>query len=60
MKKYIDCFFESEKSDKLKRRKELRIKIAKVHDTLYKYSHEKLHKFVEIKELAFILEYFFQ
>jgi len=60
MKKHIDYFFDANQSDKLKRRKELRIKVDKVHDTLYKYSHEKLNKFVEIKELAFIYEYFFQ
>lgn len=60
MKKHIDFFFDANQSDKLKRRKELRIKVDRVHDTLYKYSHEKLNKFVEIKELAFIYQYFFQ
>jgi len=59
MKKYIDTFFDSESADKLKKWKDLWFKISKVHDTLYKYSHEKLNKFVEIKELAFIYEYFF-
>ena len=60
MKKNIDCFFDSEKADNLKWWKELRVKVSKVHDTLYKYSHEKLKKFVEVKELAYIMEYFFQ
>lgn len=59
MKKYIDTFFDSDAVDKLKRWKDLRFRVSKVHDTLYKYSHEKLNKFVEIKELAFIYEYFF-
>lgn len=58
MNKNIDTFFEAEKDQRIKKRKELRAKINKVHDVLYKYSHEKLEKFLQVKELAFIFLYF--
>ncbi len=59
MNKFIDTFFEAEHADRIKKRKELRGKVNKVHDTLYKYSHEKLNKFLVVKELALIYNYFF-
>lgn len=54
MSKHVDQFFESEKSERVKRRKVLRAQIKKVHEVLYKYSHEKMEQFVKIPELAFI------
>lgn len=58
MTKHIDSFFEADKDQRIKIRKELRAKINKVHDVLYKYSHEKLDKFLQVKELAYIFLYF--
>jgi|JI9StandDraft_1071089.scaffolds.fasta_scaffold189815_2 hypothetical protein len=58
MNKHIDTFFESEKENRIKKRKELRAKINKVHDVLYKYSHEKLEKFLSVKELAYLFLYY--
>lgn len=58
MSKGVDQFFESEKSERVKRRKVLRAKIKKVHDVLYKYSHEKMEFFLSLPELAFIFSYF--
>jgi len=58
MTKNIDSFFEADKDQWIKKRKELRAKINKVHDVLYKYSHEKLDKFLQVKELAYIFLYF--
>lgn len=58
MTKNIDSFFEADKDQRIKKRKELRAKINKVHDVLYKYSHEKLDKFLQVKELAYIFLYF--
>jgi hypothetical protein len=58
MNKNIDTFFDADKDQRIKKRKELRAKINKVHEVLYKYSHEKLDKFLQIKELAFIFLYF--
>lgn len=58
MTKNIDSFFEADKDQRIKKRKELWAKINKVHDVLYKYSHEKLDKFLQVKELAYIFLYF--
>jgi len=58
MSKGVDQFFESEKSERVKRRKVLRAKIKKVHEVLYKYSHEKMEFFLSLPELAFIFSYF--
>lgn len=58
MNKHIDTFFDVEKDLRIKKRKELRAKINKVHDVLYKYSHEKLDKFLQVYELAYIFIYY--
>lgn len=58
MSKGVDQFFESEKTERVKRRKVLRAKIKKVHDVLYKYSHEKMEFFLSVPELSFIFSYF--
>lgn len=34
--------------------------VARIHDTLYKYSHEKLDYFVSIPELSFLFMYFYE
>lgn len=34
--------------------------VAKIHDTLYKYSHEKLEYFVSIEELSNLFMYFYE
>jgi hypothetical protein len=58
MSKGVDNFFEAEKSQRVKGRKVLRAKIKKVHEVLYKYSHEKMEYFVSVPELAHIFTYF--
>jgi hypothetical protein len=54
----VNFFFESEKSECVKMRKVLRAKIKKVHEVLYKYSHEKMEYFLSIPELANIFVFY--
>ena len=59
MSKEVDFFFpENSQDTKVKMRKTLRAKIRKVHDVLYKYSHEKVTTFLQTKELAAIFARF--
>ena len=51
MSRGVDCFFESDKKDRVKLRKVYRAKIQKVHDVLYRYSHEKMDYFIKVPEL---------
>ncbi len=56
--KDIDSFFESAPEDRVKQRKVLRAKIKKVHEVLYKYSHEKMQYFLRVPELASLFTYY--
>lgn len=55
----VDCFFESEKKERVKQRKFYRAKIQKVHDVLYRYSHEKMDYFVNVPELSYLYSLFY-
>ncbi|CAI2368657.1 unnamed protein product [Moneuplotes crassus] len=60
MSRGVDCFFECEKKDRVKQRKFFRAKIQKVHDVLYRYSHEKMDYFVKVPELSYLYTMFYQ
>lgn len=60
MSRGVDCFFESDKNERVKHRKLYRAKIQKVHDVLYRYSHEKMDYFVNIPELSYLYVIFYQ
>lgn len=60
MSRGVDCFFESDKNERVKFRKIYRAKIQKVHDVLYRYSHEKMDYFVTVPELAYLYSVFYQ
>jgi len=60
MSRGVDCFFESDKNERVKYRKIYRAKIQKVHDVLYRYSHEKMDYFVSVPELSFLYSIFYK
>lgn len=60
MMRGVDCFFESEINERVKLRKIYRAKIQKVHDVLYRYSHEKFSYFTTIPELCYIYALFYK
>lgn len=60
MSRGVDCFFECEQDQKVKQRKFFRGKIQKVHDVLYRYSHEKMDYFVNVPELSYLYSLFFK
>ena len=60
MQKTVDHFFESEKTQRIKMRKVLRNRIQKVHNVLYKYSHEKMGYFMSVPELCQIYLFFYE
>lgn len=60
MSRGVDCFFECEKKDRVKQRKFFRAKIQKVHDVLYRYSHEKMDYFVKVPELSYLYTMFYK
>lgn len=60
MSRGVDCFFESDKNERVKLRKFYRAKIQKVHDVLYRYSHEKMDYFVNVPELSYIYSLFYK
>jgi hypothetical protein len=60
MSRGVDCFFECDKEERVKNRKFYRAKIQKVHDVLYRYSHERMDYFVRVPELAFIYGIFYK
>ena len=41
MSRGVDCFIDCDKTERVKQRKIIRLKIQKVYDVLYRYSHEK-------------------
>lgn len=43
----------------MKQRKVIRAKIQKVHDVLYKYSHEKMDYFLSMPELCYVFCLFY-
>ena len=59
MSRGVDCFFECEKKERVKQRKVYRSRIQKVHDVLYRYSHEKMDYFVSVPELSYIYVLFY-
>jgi hypothetical protein len=59
MNRGIDCFIECDKSERVKQRKCQRAKIQKVHDVLYRYSHEKMDYFVKVPELSYLYVMFY-
>jgi hypothetical protein len=60
MSRGVDCFFESDKKERVKQRKFYRAKIQKVHDVLYRYSHERMDYFVKVPELSYIFCLFYK
>ena len=60
MSRGVDCFFECDKKERVKQRKYYRAKIQKVHDVLYRYSHEKMDYFVNVKELSYLYSIFYK
>ena len=60
MSRGVDCFFECDKKERVKQRKCFRAKIQKVHDVLYRYSHEKMDYFVNVPELSYLYSIFFK
>lgn len=56
----VDCFFEADKKERVKFRKVYRAKIQKVHDVLYRYSHEKMDYFTSVPELCFLYTLFYK
>lgn len=60
MSRGVDCFFECDKKERVKQRKFYRAKIQKVHDVLYRYSHEKMDYFVNVPELSYLYSIFFK
>lgn len=59
MSRGVDCFFDCDKKDRVKQRKIYRAKIQKVHDVLYRYSHEKMDYFVKVPELSYLYTLFY-
>ena len=60
MSRGVDCFFECDRKDRVKQRKVYRAKIQKVHDVLYRYSHEKMDYFVNVPELSYLFSIFYK
>lgn len=60
MSRGVDCFFDCDKKERVKQRKFYRAKIQKVHDVLYRYSHEKMDYFVNVPELSYLYVLFYQ
>mmetsp|Transcript_3718 Transcript_3718/g.4330 ORF Transcript_3718/g.4330 Transcript_3718/m.4330 type:complete len:200 (+) Transcript_3718:240-839(+) len=60
MSRGVDCFFECDKNERVKKRKFFRAKIQKVHDVLYRYSHEKMDYFVNVEELSYLYSIFYK
>lgn len=60
MNRGVDCFFEADKKDRVKQRKFYRAKIQRVHDVLYRYSHEKMDYFVKVPELSYLYTLFYK
>lgn len=56
----VDCFFEADKKERVKLRKVYRAKIQKVHDVLYRYSHEKMDYFTSVPELCYLYTLFYK
>ena len=56
----VDCFVDCAKEDRVRQRKFLRAKIQKVHDVLYRYSHEKMDYFVNVPELSYLFIIFYK
>lgn len=56
----VDCFFECDKNERVKQRKLYRAKIQKVHDVLYRYSHERMDYFVKVPELSYLYVLFYK
>lgn len=56
----VDCFFECDKKERVKQRKLYRAKIQKVHDVLYRYSHERMDYFVKVPELSYLYVLFYK
>lgn len=55
----IDIFLSKTEKSKSEQ-KELKTTAQNIHDTLYKYSHEKLDFFVSKHELSFLFCYFYE
>lgn len=53
----MDLSIGIQQKERVKVRKQMRARIRKVHDVLYKYSHEKMKYFVSVKELAYIFSF---
>lgn len=60
MSRGVDCFFDCDKKERVKQRKIYRAKIQKVHDVLYRYSHEKMDYFVKVPELSYLYVVFYK
>jgi hypothetical protein len=60
MSRGVDCFFEADKNERVKFRKVYRAKIQKVHDVLYRYSHEKMDYFTSVPELCYLYTIFYK
>lgn len=60
MSRGVDCFFDCDKKERVKQRKFYRAKIQKVHDVLYRYSHERMDYFVNVPELSYIFCLFYK
>jgi hypothetical protein len=60
MSRGIDCFFECDSKERVKFRKVHRAKIQKVHDVLYRYSHEKMDYFTSVPELCYLYAMFYK
>lgn len=60
MSRGVDCFFDCDKKDRVKQRKLFRAKIQKVHDVLYRYSHEKMEYFINVPELSYLYTLFYK
>lgn len=55
----IDIFIAKKEIPTKENHKEYKNLVAKIHDTLYKYSHDKLDFFVSKPELADLFMYFY-
>jgi hypothetical protein len=56
----IDFFIDKKVKNVEAARKDFKAVAQKIHDTLYRYSHEKLDFFVSKPELSFLFCYFYE
>lgn len=55
----VDIFIEKKEPPTKENHKAFKAIVAKIHDTLYKYSHDKLDYFVSIPEIASLFMHFY-